>query len=99
MEIFKRYLKLITVKRDIMILVLSDNKFLNILMYFLQKLSLFRYQSLIDIVCIDYSFRLNRFELCYLLRNLTKQKMLWLKLFVSDKNTVCSVSDIFPSAF
>lgn len=98
-DVFKKYAKSIIIKQNTIIFFLSDNKFLSILMYFLQKLSLFRYQSLIDIVCIDYIFRLNRFELCYLLRNLTKQKMIWLKVFISDKTNISSVSDLFPSAF
>lgn len=98
-KIFTKYLKLLTVKRNINILVLNDNKFLNMLMYFLQKFSVLKYESLIDIVCVDYVFRLNRFELSYLLRSFTKQKMIWVKGFLSDKSSIATVSTLFPSSF
>lgn len=98
MNWFIKYLKLIIIKKNIKIFVLNDNKFLTKIMYFLQKFSLLKYKSLIDIVCLDYVFRVNRFELSYLLRSLTTCKMLWLKTFVSDKGFVLSVSELFSSA-
>lgn len=96
---FVKYLKLLIMKKNMKILLLNNNKALTKIMYFLQKFSLLKYHSLIDIVCVDYVFRVNRFELSYLLRSLTTQKMLWLKLFVSDKAFIPSITQLFSSAF
>lgn len=56
------------------------------------------YQQLIDLYCVDYFERLNRFEICYSLLSLQLNTRITLTASFSDRQIISTVCNIFPNA-
>lgn len=78
-------------------IVVDSDKILEILT-FLKLCGAFRFNSLVDLFCIDHLRTLNRFELNYVLLSPLHNERLCVKVFVSASSPVPSSASIFRSA-
>lgn len=67
--------------------------------FFLKKHSNLRFESLMDLTCIDYPGRLKRFEVLYNFLSFLLNKRIFLKVFTNSTPPVSSLSLNFKSAF
>jgi NADH-quinone oxidoreductase subunit C len=94
----KKYIKSIIFKKGCYIVFIKSVKDLTIFIKIVKSLTLFNYKMLIEIFAVDYPSKLLRFELSYILRSLNCKGLLILKIPVTNKILVPSLSKIYDSA-
>ena len=65
---------------------------------YLKKHSLTRCSNFVDITCVDYPTRKNRFELVYILQSLQENTKITLKTLTNEISSVHSISSVFKGA-
>ena len=73
-------------------------KLINKISFFLHYHTQTLYQQLIDLYCVDYLERLNRFEVSYSLLSLQLNKRITLTSTFSDRQIISTVCNVFPNA-
>ena len=71
---------------------------INKISFFLHYHTQTLYQQLIDLYCVDYLERLNRFEVSYSLLSLQLNKRITLTSTFSDRQIISTVCNVFPNA-
>ena len=71
---------------------------LNNIRLFLKKNTTFFYEQLLDVSAIDYYKQTLRFEVVYQLLSITHTKRISLSVFISEINSLASVTPTYPSA-
>lgn len=94
----KKYIKSIIYKNGCYIIFIKSVNDLIIFTKIIKSLTLFNYKMLIEIFAVDYPSKLLRFELNYIFRSLNCKGNLILKLPLSNKIIVPSLSQIYDSA-
>jgi len=93
----KKGLRALILKKNQIICVIDESYILEILKI-LKGSSFSAYKQLMDIFIVDYPNRRKRFELNYVLLSVKHSKRMIIKIFVTDKTRVLSVTKIYSSA-
>lgn len=83
-------------KKEIHVLV--SNIYLFKLLYILKKNTNLLFKTLIDIICVDYPERINRFELNYNLLSLKYNLRINVKTYIDEISLNDSITKIYPNA-
>jgi NADH:ubiquinone oxidoreductase subunit C len=83
-------------KKEIQLLI--SNQYLTKILYILKNNTNVLLKSLIDIICIDYPERTNRFELNYNLLSLKYNLRINIKTYIDELSLNDSIIDIYPNA-
>jgi NADH-quinone oxidoreductase subunit C len=78
--------------------VLISNIYLFKLLYIFKKNTNLLFKSLIDIICVDYPERINRFELNYNLLSLKYNLRINVKTYIDEISLNDSIIKIYPNA-
>jgi len=95
--IFPKFVNKVSINRNQLYIDINYN-FIRQFSLFLRDHSLALFKVLVDIVCIDYLSRSNRFELCYLFLSLCYCSRVNIKLYLNDLDRVGSLTFIFNNS-
>lgn len=88
--------KILVLNHDLIIII--DKKWLKIILKMLKTNLYFSLNSLLDIWCVDYPEKINRFELNYLLSSYKLALRVIIKINLLENEGIESVTDIYASA-
>jgi len=96
-RIFKLMPYLILIDKGYSVSINTKKKFLISYLTLLKKNSMFLFNTLTDIITIDYPWKKNRYKIIYVLKSLTYNKIYYLNIKTSKKE-IYSISSLFFSS-
>ena len=94
---FPRFINVVSISKNQLYFDINYN-FLRQLSLFLRDHSLSLFKVLIDIVCIDYITRKNRFEFCYIFLSLNYYSRVNIRFYISELDRIGSLSTIYSNS-